>query len=126
MWKYIFPLLDEQKFNATTAEGFLLVRLVRDERRAVMKSKHVLIAGLVSLACLVIGMVCGTLIERRHFNFWFPPDERAEIRATIEKARRMMAELEEIERAIEALNWEAERSITWNEMTFMPRLSDGD
>jgi hypothetical protein len=71
-------------------------------------------------------MICGSLIERRHFNFWFPDEERAEVRAMIEKAREMMAEMEEIQKTMDALNKEAEKSITWNQMTLRPRLSDGD
>jgi hypothetical protein len=91
-----------------------------------MKGKHLFLAACACLAFLAIGMVTGSLIERRHLNFWFPPDERAEVRATIEKARRMMAELEEIEWAIETLNWEAEKSMTWNQMKLRVRPSDGD
>jgi hypothetical protein len=71
-------------------------------------------------------MVAGSLIERRHFNFYFPADERAEVRATIEKARRMMAELEEIENQMRLWNREAERLIIWNDMAIRPRLSDGN
>jgi hypothetical protein len=91
-----------------------------------MKGKHLFLAACACLACLVIGMVAGTLIERRNLDFWFPADERSEVRATIEKARRMMAELEEIQKTMDALNKEAEKSITWNEVTLRPRLSDGD
>ena len=91
-----------------------------------MKAKHLFWVGCACLACLVIGMVCGTLIERRHFNFWFPPDERVEVQAAIEKARLMMAELEEIENQIKVWNEETKKLIIWNQMTLRPRLSDGD
>lgn len=91
-----------------------------------MKGKHLFIACCACLACLVIGMIAGTLIERRHLNFWFPVDERAEVRETIEKARRMMAELEEIRATIEEMNKEAEGSIVWNETLSKVRLSAED
>jgi len=91
-----------------------------------MKDKYFFIVGCACLICLAIGMVAGTLIERRHFNFWFPADERVEVQATIEKARRMMTELEEIENQIKVWNEETKKLIIWNQMTLRPRLSDGD
>jgi len=91
-----------------------------------MKDKYFFIAICACLACLVIGMVCGTLIERRHFNFWFPADEREQVRADIEKLRKMLTEMEEIKMAMDALNRETEKSVIWNRVTLRPRLSDGD
>jgi hypothetical protein len=44
----------------------------------------------------------------------------------IEKTREMMAEMEEIQKTMDALNKEAEKSVTWNHVTLSPRLSDGD
>jgi len=91
-----------------------------------MKAKHLFWVGCVCLACLAVGMITGSLIERRHFNFWFPPDERVEVQAAIEKARRMMTELEEIENQIKVWNEETKKLIIWNEVVLRPRLSDGD
>jgi type II secretory pathway component PulM len=91
-----------------------------------MKGKYFFFVGCACLLCLVIGMIAGALVSQRHLNFWFPADERAEVCAAIEKARRMMAELEEIQKTIDALNIEAEKSITWNQMKLRVRPSDGD
>ena len=91
-----------------------------------MKAKHLFWVGCVCLACLVVGMITGSLIERRHFNFWFPPDERVEVQAAIEKARRMMTELEEIENQIKVWNEEKEKSVTWNDVALKMRPNDGD
>ena len=91
-----------------------------------MKAKHLFLTGYICLGCLVIGMICGTLIERRHFNFWFPPDERVEVQAAIEKARWMMTELEEIENQIKVWNEEKEKSVTWNDVALKMRPNDGD
>jgi cobyrinic acid a,c-diamide synthase len=92
-----------------------------------MKGKYLFFASCACLLCFVIGMIAGMFIERRHLNFWFPADERAELHAAIEKAQQMMAELEEIQKTMEVLNKEAEKSITWNDVVVLrPRLSDGD
>jgi len=91
-----------------------------------MKAKHLFWVGCVCLACLVVGMITGSLIERRHFNFWFPADEREQVRADIEKLRKMLTEMEEIKMAMDALNRETEKSVIWNRVTLRPRLSDGD
>ena len=91
-----------------------------------MKAKYLFLTGCICLGCLVIGMICGTLIERRHFNFWFPPDERVEVQAAIEKARWMMTELEEIENQIKVWNEEKEKSVTWNDVALKMRPNDGD
>jgi len=91
-----------------------------------MKSKFIFFAGLACLACLVIGMIAGSLIERRHLNIWFSEEDRAELREAIEKARRMMAELEEIRIELEAMNEEARKMIILNKMMIIPRPSKGD
>jgi len=91
-----------------------------------MKGKYLFFGSCACLLCLVIGLIAGALISYRHFNFWFPDEERAEVRAMIEKTREMIAELEEIQKTMDALNREAEKSVTWNHVTLSPRLSDGD
>ncbi len=91
-----------------------------------MKNKYFIFSACACLFCLAIGMVVGTLIERRHLNFWYPVEEREQIQADIEKLKEMLAEIQEIKQAMDNFNREAEKLTLWNHMIIKPRPSDED